>query len=131
MCGVLCKRTVKKSVHKKDHNCEPIVKNRFMNNRFTHDRFMNHTLVLQGRPALRQVPGKSFGMPSLPVCVRVTTEGFFGGAFNFAWDEQAVWADGCVMDSSSPSCFGFDVSQGTQLTNCQNATWGSWERNCT
>jgi len=32
--GLLCKRTVKKSVHKKDHNYDSIIKNWFLNNGF-------------------------------------------------------------------------------------------------
>jgi len=40
-CGFFYKRTVKKSVYKKDHNVWPIVKNRFTNNQFMHSPFTN------------------------------------------------------------------------------------------
>jgi len=39
--GLFYKRTIKKSVHKKDHNYEPIIKNRFINNQFPYNRFIN------------------------------------------------------------------------------------------
>jgi len=45
ICGLSCKRTVKMTVHKKDHNCEPTVENWFMNNWFTNNRFTNGHLI--------------------------------------------------------------------------------------
>jgi len=45
ICCLLCKRTVKKTVHKKDHNCEPIVKNWFTNDRFMNNQFTNGHLI--------------------------------------------------------------------------------------
>jgi len=63
ICGLFCKRTMKKSVHKKDHNYELIIKNRFMNNRFTNGFLIEHACVLQVGP-LRQVPDGSGTLPA-------------------------------------------------------------------
>jgi len=40
--GLLYKWVTMKSLHKKDHNYEPIIKNWFTNNRFIHNRLINH-----------------------------------------------------------------------------------------
>jgi len=39
--GLLHKRTIKKSAHKKDHNYEPFVKNETINKRVPKNRFIN------------------------------------------------------------------------------------------